>query len=153
MKNKKWMLIGMLIAPWFSLPLLGKKSFKRFLPAVIFINIVIFIESIIAYKRKWWWFYEKLHRKINGEFPLMWGPFFIGSFWIMKFTYGRFRLYMLTNFIIDSLFVFPGILILRKLGIASLVRLKHYQLLILFLYKAIILYIFQFFKESISKKR
>lgn len=152
MKNKKWILIGMLIAPWFSIPLLGRKAFTRFLPAVIFINFIIIIESIIAKKRTWWWFYEKLHPRLMGEFPLLWGPFFIGSFWILKFTYGRFGLYMLTNAIIDLLFVFPGVMILRKLGIASLVRLKHYQLLFIFLYKAVILYLFQFIKELKVKK-
>lgn len=40
----------MMILPWFSLPFIDKKSFKRYYPASIFISIIVWLESYIAKK-------------------------------------------------------------------------------------------------------
>jgi hypothetical protein len=53
-KYSKSMLLLMIILPWFTVPLLGKNSFKRFLPAGLFISLVVRIVNFIAKKRKWW---------------------------------------------------------------------------------------------------
>jgi len=147
-KQSKLFLIIMFILPWFSIPLLGKKTVKRFWPACLFIAIVVRLESIIAKKRRWWYFYEKIIPNTAGEFPLIWGPFFIGSMWILKFTYGKFWIYTITNFVIDTAFTFPFVSFLEKFRIASLIQLKKYQLSILFFIKSLLLYGFQSFKEK-----
>jgi hypothetical protein len=148
LRKPKIMLFIMLIFPWLSVPLLGKETFKRFFLAGIFISLVVRMESIVAKKRKWWWFTEKVHPKLIGEFPLIWGPFLIGSMWILKFTYGKLFTYMITNLAIDTLFTYPFVKIMKSQGIGSLVRLKKYQLSILFFFKSLILYGFQFLKEK-----
>ncbi|WP_186580046.1 hypothetical protein [Aquibacillus kalidii] len=148
MKRNKLILLGMLVLPWLSFPLLGKKTVKRFICSSIFISLIVKAESILARKRKWWWFFEKITPNFSGELPLIWGPFFIGSMWIMKFTYGKYLLYMLINFLIDAFFSFVLIDYLKKLGIGALVRLKKYQLLLIFLFKANLLYIFQILYEK-----
>lgn len=88
MKYSKSLLVLMMILPWFSVPLLGKGDFKRFLPAGLFISLIVRIVNYIAKKRKWW--YETLHPKISGVIPFMLGSFLIGSLWILKWTYGNF---------------------------------------------------------------
>ena len=99
-------------------------------------------------------FYEKLHPKLTGEFPLIWGPFLVGSIWILKLTYGKFFIYMILNLVIDSLFTYPFISFAKnKLGILSLVRLKKYQLSLLFLFKSLLLYGFQYVKEKVPAKK
>ncbi|WP_449621184.1 hypothetical protein [Robertmurraya sp. Marseille-Q9965] len=153
MKYSKGLLLVMLVFPWLTLPFLGKGAVKRFLAASILISLVVRIESIFAKKQRWWWFYEKLHPKLKGEFPLIWGPFFIGSMWILKITYGKFPMYLLTNLIIDTLFTYPFVTFLKKTGIGSLVRLKTYQLSLLFFLKSLLLYGFQYLKEIIQGEK
>jgi hypothetical protein len=92
LKYSKLLLWLQLVLPWLSTPLLGKKSFKQFLPVAIFISLFIHYESKLAKKRKWWWYYEKIHPKVPGGFTLTWGTFLVHSLCkstsqkIMEFT-------------------------------------------------------------------
>jgi hypothetical protein len=143
MRKNKMILLVMMILPWLSMPFLGKRNIKRFYPGALFICVWVFFESVIAKKRVWWRFYEKLTPKGTGEMPLIIGPFFVGSLWILKFTFGKLKRYFFVNLIMDVFFVYPGLFVLKRLGIASLLRLKHYQLLSIFMSKAMIMYGFQ----------
>ncbi|APH05704.1 hypothetical protein [Bacillus weihaiensis] len=151
-RNRKFLLFLLMIIPWLTIPLLGKKSFIRFLPASIFITTVVKLEDMLAEKRRWWWFYEKIHPKIGGNTPFIVGPFFIGSMWILKFTYGKFYIYLLINTILDSLFTYVLTNSLQRLGIASLVRLTRVQLSGLFFIKSLLLYGFQYMQERQRKE-
>ncbi|WP_034332072.1 hypothetical protein [Bacillus sp. J37] len=150
-RYSKSLLVLMMILSWFSIPLIGKREIKRFLPAVLFITMIVSIEDKIAKKRKWWWWYEKLHPKLSGIVPFLWGPFFIGSMWILKWTYGKFIRFILLNLIVDSVFTYLLVDLFKKIGIGSLVRLKKYQLSMLFFLKSLLLYGFQFVKEKRRK--
>ncbi|MBT2706965.1 hypothetical protein [Bacillus sp. ISL-47] len=149
-KNSRLLLIIMMIIPWISLPLLGRKTIKRFLPATVFICLVVKVMNIIAEKRKWWWFYTSIHSKIKGDIPFILGPYFICSLWVLKMTYGKFSLFLITNAILHFLFVFPGGKLLKKLGIVSLVRINSIQLFFILLIRAVLLYSFQFVKENLN---
>ncbi|WP_394139931.1 hypothetical protein [Cytobacillus oceanisediminis] len=152
-KNSRLLLIIMMIFPWVSLPLLGRRAIKRFLPATVFICLVVKIMNIIAEKRKWWWFYTSVHSKIKGDIPFILGPYFISSLWVLKMTYGKFPLFLITNAILHFLFVFPGGKLLKNLGIVSLVRINSIQLFFILLIRAVLLYSFQFAKENINLGR
>ncbi|MFP3846492.1 hypothetical protein [Priestia filamentosa] len=121
--------------------------------ATLFMALFIRVESYIAEKKRWWWFYEKILPKARGETPLIWGPFLIGSLWILKLTYGRFFLYLLTNLAVDTWFTYPFVNWLTKSGIASLVRFKKIHLSLLLFLKSLLLYGFQFLNEVYFKKR
>ena len=149
MRRNKLLLILMLVISWLSLLSFGKSSFKRFLPVALFSVFVTRLENSIAHKRAWWWWYEKLHPRLSGSFPFVWGPFMVGSMWILKFTYGKIFRYLIVNLIIDSFFTY--FLIdkwLTKYGIASLVRMKKFQLSLLLFFDSLLLYGFQFFTEK-----
>ncbi|MBP2239539.1 hypothetical protein J2Z40_000092 [Cytobacillus eiseniae] len=151
MKYNKFVLLMMLVVSWLSLLLFGKSSFKRFIPAGIFIALVTGLENYAAKKRTWWWWYEKLHPKLSGSIPFVFGPFMIGSMWVLKLTYGKFNRYLIVNLIVDSFFIF--ILIdkwLKKWGIASLVRMKKIQLSLLLFIDSLLLYGFQLLIEKIK---
>ncbi|MEH7385564.1 hypothetical protein V7147_09170 [Bacillus sp. JJ1521] len=148
-KYNKMLLILMLIISWLSLLLMGKNSVKRFLPAGVFMALFTRWENVVAKKRTWWWWYEKLHPKLPGSFPFVWGPFMIGSMWILKLTYGNFFRYLILNLIVDSIFTF--VLVdkwLTKWGIASLVRMKKIQLSLLLFIDSLLLYGFQYLIEK-----
>lgn len=143
MKRNKLMLIVMVLLPWLSAPLLGKKTFNRFWPSAFFICLLIMGESAVAHKKRWWIFFEKFHPKLLGELPLIAGPFFIGSLWILKFTFGEFWKYLFTNAVINFVFAFPGTSLLRRLGLAALIRMKKYQFWGTLVFKAVLMYGFQ----------
>lgn len=152
MKHRKMILLVMMLLPWLSVPFLGKRTIKRFYPGALFMGAWITAESIIAKKRVWWRFYEKLIPGVMGEIPFIMGPFFVGSLWIFKLTFGNFFRYLIVNLITDVLFTFLGMTFLRKMGIVSLVRLKNYQMTILFMAKSVLMYGFQSSVEKLRKK-
>ncbi|NHC40497.1 hypothetical protein G6549_10985 [Bacillus sp. MM2020_1] len=152
MRKNKMILLLIMILPWLSMPFIGKRNVKRFYPGALFICVWVFVESMIANKRVWWRFYEKLTPKGTGEMPLIIGPFFVGSLWILKYTFGNIIRYFFVNLIFDVLFIYPGLFVLKKLGIASLIRLKSYQLLTIFMSKAMIMYGFQSLANKLRKK-
>jgi hypothetical protein len=151
-RHPKVFLWLMLLLPFLSVPLLGKKSLKRFLPAALFMALLVKYEGKIAKKRKWWWYFEQIHPKVSGGFPLTWGPFLVGSMWILKLTYGKFWIYTIVNLIIDSGFTYLFLKLLHKLGIGTLVRLKKYQLSLLFFFKSMLLYGVQYLVDKLRKQ-
>lgn len=154
MKYNKLILFFMMVLMWLTIPLMGKNTIKRFFPAGILIALITRLENYFAKKRTWWWWYQKFHPKLSGSFPFVWGPFLIGSMWILKFTYGKFYRYLIVNLIVDSIFTY--ILVdkwLTKWGIASLVRMKKIQLSLLFFFDSLLLYGFQYLLEKIKEKK
>lgn len=148
MKNLNRFILAMTVLPFLTIPLLGMKTFKRFLPGSLFMSLYLIGEGRFAEKRKWWWFPFKVKPNVLGEMPLIIGPFFVGSLWILKYTFGKFNLYLLVNVIVDSIFTYFGLDWLKKVGYVSLVRLSKVQLSIVFLIKTFILYGFQMVYEK-----
>jgi hypothetical protein len=147
-KVAKVVLPSLMVLSWLTIPLLGKQAIKRFLPASLLLAIIVSFEDKLAKKRKWWWYFVKIHPKLSGGFPLTWGPFLVGSMWILRFTYGKFFFYLLLNLVVDTVFTYKFVNILKNSGIASLVRLKKYQLSLLFFAKSMLLYGFQMVQEK-----
>lgn len=117
-------------------------------------SLYVTAEGYLAEKRKWWWFPFHVKPNVIMELPLIFGPFFVGSLWILKFTFGNFKKYVVLNLVIDSLFTFIGVNFLKKIGYVSLVRLNKFQLSLVFLIKSFLMYGFQFIYEKyISRKR
>lgn len=152
-KHLDWILRAMILLSWLTLPFLGWKNIKRFTPSTLFISFVIMIESKIAEKRRWWVIYVKLFPNLIGETPLIIGPFFAGSLWILKLTYGKFPLYFLLNLLFDTFFVYPFYSIGKRIGFFSLINMKRYQLLLLFLWKSLLMYGAQLLVEHKKPKQ
>lgn len=144
MENKKKFLLIVMILPWLSVPFLGKMAIKRFSLTGVFIGILFALQSVLAHKRVWWRVYPNLHPKLMGETPFIIGPFFVGALWILKYTYGKFLRYTFINLGVDFFHIYIFVNWLKNQGIASLIRLKNYQALLLFSANAAIMYGFQF---------
>lgn len=144
MENNKKILWLLMLLPWLTVPFLGKNTMKRFSLTSLFMGGVVVLQSILSRQRGWWTVYSKLHPKVMGEIPFIVGPFFVGAVWILKFTYGKFLRYTFLNLVVDffHIYIFEGWL--KKMGIASLLRLKRYQALILYTFSAFMMYGFQF---------
>lgn len=142
----------MTVLPWLTVPLLGTKSFKRFLPSSILMSLYLIVEGRLAERKKWWWFPFTVKPNVLGELPLILGPFLVGSLWILKYTYGKFSLYFLINLIIDSFFTYFGMTWFKKIGYVSLIKLTKFQLSIVFLIKSFVLYGSQMLFDKFSRQ-
>ncbi len=151
MRRNKMFLLVIMILPWLSLQLLGKKAIQRFYPGALFIFFLVLVESIFVKKRVWWRFFEKLLPNVMGELPFLFGPLFVGALWILKFSFGNFLRYIILNVVTNLLIAYPGMSILRKMGIVSLVRLKHYQMGVLLMAQSVLMYIVQIVAEKNRK--
>ncbi|WP_090829877.1 MULTISPECIES: hypothetical protein [unclassified Bacillus (in: firmicutes)] len=113
---------------------------------------LIYGESVYAERKRWWVIHKKIHPNLTGETPLILGPFLVGSLWILRFTYGKFFIYLLLNAVANLFFVFPFYSLFKRIGIFTLVRLSRMQLAGLFFIKSVIMYIFQFGYEKVKSK-
>ncbi|MEH7158793.1 hypothetical protein [Neobacillus drentensis] len=143
--------LTIILVPWLSLLFIGKRSFKRYSGAGIFIVVFEIINHLYGHKRKWWKFYDKPRLFIKDELPFSVGPYMPVSMWLLKISYGNFKKFVLLNAIADGLFAFIFIDVLKKLKIIRLNRLSHFQFFIYLHYKAYILYGVQFLIDKIKR--
>lgn len=144
---------AMILLAWLTLPFLGLNNLKRFFPASFLIVFFEFFNVLIGKRRKWWVFYNKPNSYLFNEFPFNIGPFLVGSMWILKWTYGNFKGFLLLNAIVDGFFTFPIAILSRKLKYYTLVRLNHFQFFLFIFYKAFLLYMFQYLFENRKTSR
>ncbi|NHM30690.1 hypothetical protein [Neobacillus terrae] len=152
MKNQKLFLIALLVVPWLSVPLLGRKAFKRFLPTAIF--MCTFTKAIDFYgeKKKWWKFYSGFG-PFNSMNFMNFGPYFATSLWVLKMTYGKFPLFLITNVSLHILFIFGGLKFVKGFKVFSLENLTKFQYLFFSFIRCLILYAFQYITEPTRTKK
>ncbi|MBS4217518.1 hypothetical protein KHA96_04225 [Bacillus sp. FJAT-49711] len=143
--------ILMLTVPWLSLLFLGKRNIKRYSFASAIIVFYEILNHLYGHKRKWWGFYDKKKSFIRDELPFSIGPYMPLSMWLLKYSYGNFKKYVLLNLMCDGLFAFLFINILKKLKIIRLNRLNHLQFFIYLHYKAYLLYGLQYLYEKTKR--
>jgi hypothetical protein len=143
--------LAIIILPWMSLLLIGKRNVKRFSVAGIFIIIFEVINHVYGHKRNWWKFYDKKKSFFKDELPFSIGPYAPLSMWILKFTFGDFKKYVVLNLLLDALFAFPGIDILKRYKIIGLNGINHIQFFMYLHYKAYLLYGVQYLYEKARK--
>ncbi|MBO0959935.1 hypothetical protein J1P26_09370 [Neobacillus sp. MM2021_6] len=144
MKNSKLFYIALLILPWLTVPFLGRNSFKKYLPAALFISTVTKAIDLFGEKKKWWKFY-KMGRPLDTMDFFNFGPYFVTSLWSLKLTYGKFPLYLICNLILHICFIFlGGVKLVDHFKIFSLNKLTKMQYLGIDFLRAVLLYSFQF---------
>jgi hypothetical protein len=145
--------LSIIIIPWLSLLFIGKRSFKRYSVAGLFILIFEIINHLFGHKRHWWKFYDKRDSFFKDELPFSIGPYMPLCMWLLKFSYGNFKLFVVLNIIFDGLFAFYFIDVLKKKKIISLNRINHWQFFIYLHYKAYLLYGVQYLFEKTKRYR
>lgn len=151
LKNQWIVNITMVLLSWLSLSFFGWRNIKRFFPASILVVLLEGLNVQVGKRKKWWVFYNNPRSYISGEFPFNIGPFLVGSMWILKWTYGKFKLFLLLNAIINAFFAFILIRVMEKLKVAKLVRFNEFQFFLYFFYKAFFLYGFQYIFDNKKK--
>jgi hypothetical protein len=148
--RKKLLLLVILITPWLTTPFLGWKAIKRYLPASLLMTGLGFLEDYLSGKFKWWKFNVKLHPKLTGGEPYNLGLYLISSLWTLKYTYGKFFVYIVFTAISNAIFtVFLNIL--TRLGLLTFVKISKFQFYVSLFIKAVLLYATQYFFENFKK--
>ncbi|WP_102345946.1 hypothetical protein [Bacillus sp. Marseille-P3661] len=144
MKNSKLFYISLLILPWLTVPFLGRNSFEKYLPAAIFISTFTKAIDLFGEKKKWWRFYRGIPPLDSMNF-FNFGPYFVTSLWLLKMTYGRFPLYLISNLILHICFIFlGGVKLVDRYKIFTLEKLTKFQYLAIDFLRALLLYSFQY---------
>jgi hypothetical protein len=141
--------LAIIVIPWVSVIFIGKRHIKRFSLASLFITIFEILNHIYGHNRKWWKFYDKPKSFIRDELPFDIGPYLPLSMWILKFTYGNFKKFVLLNAVANGLFSFLFLPFIKKIKIVRLNRLNYFQFFLYIHYKAYILYGVQFLFEKV----
>lgn len=132
-----------MLISWVFLLLAGKETLKRYLPASMFMSLLVYSENVLAERIKWWTIKTKVFPKVNGIMPFVIGVFLSGSVWILKFTYKNLYLYIVVNILVDTFFTYPFYSMFKKLGVWKLTHLTQFQLSALFFIKSLLMYAFQ----------
>lgn len=140
---------GTLIIPWLTLFFIPKDDIKRYIAAGLLSTIlsIIVIETGIRYA---WWSILQTTFPFSVMPTYVYGFFPIIPIWILKYTYGRFWLYLTIDTLLNIVFAFAVLPWFSQLGIvnfdASLIVLVFESII------AIILYSFQIWQEDIYKR-
>lgn len=136
--------------PWLSVLFIGKRSFMRYSVSSVLIGIFEIISHFHGRKEKYWTFFDKPKKFIKDELPFDIGPYVPISMWILKFTYGNFKKFVLVNVLFNGFFAFLFMPYLKKIKIIRLNRLNYFQFFIYIHYKAYILYGVQYLLEKVK---
>ncbi|GAA0328115.1 hypothetical protein GCM10008967_18240 [Bacillus carboniphilus] len=152
-KRHKLFNLFIILGPWSTLLFIGRRSFKRYSFAGIFIVIFEIFNHLYGHKKKWWKFYDLRKSFVRDELPFSVGPYMPLSMWLLKFSYGNFKKFLLLNVIADGVFAFVGMDIFKKMKIIRLNRLNRLQFFLYIHYKAYLLYGAQYLYERITRRQ
>jgi hypothetical protein len=110
------------------------------------------ILSMFAVPYKLWRVEKGFKDKISDDLSIILGPFFTGALWIFHFTFGKFRLYLLANIIMDFLLAYPICYILQKLKLFKLENFRPIHIFSTYVLYSVIIYSYQLFLENPKNK-
>lgn len=145
--------LAIITIPWLSLLFIGKKSFKRYSFTGVFIVVFEIINHIYGHRKNWWKFYDGYKSFFKDELPFSIGPYMPFTMWLLKYSYGNFKKFVLLNVIADGVFAFVMMDVLKKFKIISLNGLTRVQFFFYIHYKAYLLYAVQYLIEKYRLNR
>lgn len=139
---------GTLFLPWLSLLFMPKENIKRYISVGFLstISSIIVTETGIRYA---WWAIQETTFPFAVIPTYAYGLFPVFPMWLLKYTYGRFGLYLTVDTILNILFAF---VVLPWFGRTRIVDFDFNDGYIVFIFEtiiAIILYGFQIWQEGI----
>ncbi|MGG3691342.1 hypothetical protein [Heyndrickxia ginsengihumi] len=113
MKSSRLILIIIFVLSWLTLPLLGREAFKKYLPSAIFMCILTKVLDEYGKRKKWWRFYKGIPPLDSFDIFNL-GPYFITSLWMLKLTYGKLRIFLISNTLLHIVFIFGGLKYMKR---------------------------------------
>ncbi len=149
MDKKKAFNLAILIIPWLTVPLMKRQPFFRYLPVASFTSLFLTVFSATANKKKWWITKRPLLSGIPVDFPYILGPYFVGTLWVFKQTYGNFTKYLFTNIVLGIINVGAFFYISQKVvGVFKFKEMNNITWYTISLFTAILIYGVQYTVEK-----
>ncbi|CAH0347338.1 hypothetical protein EKG37_12360 [Robertmurraya yapensis] len=136
---------GLFLIPWLTTFFIPKNEFKKYTPVASFAALLVVIESMLSVPFKWWTVKGGNLNKVFNDLSLILGPFFIGTIWIFRFTFGKFWLYIMVNALMDLFLAYPINWLMQKLRVYKLVNFKSKHIFYTAISFALVIYGFQLF--------
>lgn len=145
--------IGFILS-WLTVLLIPKETVKRYLPgstmAALLVMTTVFVGS---HYNAWEVKSGGTKTRIYNILSVILGPFSVGTIWILRLTYGKFWLYVLTNLIQNLVYAYPILNILEKIKFIKYVKFTRVHHLIASMSFALIVYGFQWFLDQPGSRR
>lgn len=141
-----------LIAPWLTLFFMKMDTIKRYMPVAIFVSLLLTIIYEIAYTYEWWEIKEYIAPwGYITNVSFVYGIFLVGTLWIFHFTYRNFKVYLITNIVVDAFFAFGLLQLTGWLGIDEFIYLPKWGAFLIMISLAFIIYFYQRWQEGIFR--
>lgn len=109
----------MFLIPIASPFLIGDKTLRRFLPVALFVTVINTLMYQAAYHYNWWRETGLFEWDKVANIPWVYSAYLVATLWIFKYTYGKFIVYLITNLILDGVYIYLWYPIQQKLELAS----------------------------------
>lgn len=139
--------IGFILS-WLTVCFIPKRTVKRFLPASTMSALLVMTTVFIGTHFNSWEVKGSTKTRIYNILSIILSPFSVGTLWILHLTFGKFRLYLLINFLQNLLYAFPILAFLDKINFIKYVKFTRFHHMIAAMSFAIIIYGFQSFLEN-----
>ncbi|GIN37436.1 hypothetical protein J19TS1_03850 [Heyndrickxia oleronia] len=133
---------------WLTIFFIPKKTVKRYLPASTMSALLVMTTVFIGTHFKSWKVKGDSKTRIYNILSVILGPFAVGTLWIFRLTFGKFWLFIVTNFIQNLIYAYPILNFLEKIKFIKYVKFTRVHHLIASMSFAIIIYCFQSFLEK-----
>ena len=135
------------LIPIASLALIGGKTLRRFLPVALFVTVVNTLMYQAAYHYNWWIESGLFNWDKVANIPWVYSAYLVATIWIFKYTYGKFIAYLITNLVLDGVYIYLWYPIQQKLGLATGEMSPHITYLIM-IGVSLLIYVFQIWYEK-----
>lgn len=143
--SNQFILWLLLIVPWLSLPFIRKEDIRRFMPSAFFIVFACIIIYHIGDLLRFWYIKEL-------TFPfVICGLLPVTTLWVLRFTYGQFWRYIITNALIDFVYAFVIIPWFGRRGILGVGPLTYVIVYVIIVILAVLIYGYQKWQEGYNK--
>lgn len=95
--------------------LLPKKSYITYLPVTLFSSSVLMFEIFYFTVHKLWKVKGSVGAMVCDVCILILGPYLFANFWVFNLSKGKVLPYTLINLVVDWIYAFPLVTLLRKL--------------------------------------
>lgn len=131
-----------LFVPWLSLPFMKEVDRKRFMPSAFFSVFTSLTFYFIGVSAGFWYITDEFYPFIiSGLLP-------VTTLWVIRFTYGRFWTYFITNAVLDLIYAFIIIPWSGDIGILGVGPITTVMVFVISVMMAVLIYYYQAWQEK-----
>lgn len=145
MSNQTLLWLSFVLA-WASTLFLKKEEMRRYMPAALFCIVALTFILEAGITLQWWVVTETTFPLVNMPI-FIYGSYLIGTIWILKYTYGRFWIFLATNIILDFILIFFILDWLVQRGVC-IFYISYFQVLLITTLLAVLIYGYQLWQEG-----